>query len=259
MFIHPFMFMSNPQRSIAGYPMLTQNTGSLSNLEIAQINCYKRAPSSLGWVTKDATKPSNDYSKGNTMLSNSFALLRLANIKQNLVMGQYPAAGYEPHHIQELIDYVVSTEIRDKDNATALRMAAEGMDKLKAELAKVQKWNDNQREIIEGLLNKPDEVWHEIVKLLTKLHGSNSWLDAGTSGLEAAKNTITNWATTAEKFEVLLESLDDALDEATSPDEVRSEDEPVLIFDEASPFVCDLDLGATGWIHYGPRNFRERI
>lgn len=185
------------------------------------------------------------------MIGKILAKLRLENIKNATGCGT--KLGYEPHHIQELIDYVTSIEKRDADNATALRMAAEGMDKLKAELAKVQKWNDNQREIIEDLRNKPDEVWHEIVKLLTKLHGNNSWLDAGTSGLKAAETTITAWANQAEKFEILVGDVTDALDEAISPDEVRSEDESVLKawIDEASPFVCDLDLGATGWIHTG--------
>lgn len=181
------------------------------------------------------------------MIDNVLAKIRLGNIKDAVSLGN--KMGYEPHHIQELIDYVVSTEIRDKDNATALRMAAEGMDKLKAELAKVQKWNDNQRKIIEDLRNKPDsseqaEAWIKIAHLLSDL--DPNWATTNKTGIESAKATITNWHTKAEKFEVLLESLDDALDEATSPDEVRSEDELVLFFDEMSK------LYPTGWLHTGP-------
>lgn len=173
------------------------------------------------------------------MLSNELALMRLRNIKQNLIMARNPAVGYEPHHIQELIDLFDYIQEKAAIHAKLEETQTEIIKVIDAELVKVRKWNDNQRELIESLRSKPDGVWPEIVKLLNALYGDRSWLDIGDTGLEAAKNIITIWYDKAEKFDDLVENISDALDEATedSSDEIRSEDDPIsacIFFDEMS-------------------------
>lgn len=212
--------------------------------------------------------------------------LRLETFKRYTKEGKFPG-GYEAEHIQQMIDYsnyqeerlrliAESNDTYAKQLANAekelterdrrLKNQSNSISSLYKDLEERKQFVDKQsseimalerkvadQEAKDALVLRQSRAWTEVLNLVRNALPA-SFISVGPSSTnkEVVLEAIRKWATEANRYETLVDRIDEAIDEIEEEEDNTNGNGDSVVFDESADLGC-LKYGAVNW----ERQFRE--